>query len=103
MTDLRALIRDHGLRPVGDVLRLARAAYAAGAADAKPKRRRAGWPGYGSTEAEREVIRRVVEARESGQSLRAIAAMLDAEGVPSASGKPWTAQAISNIARRAAE
>lgn len=100
MTDLPAIIRSCGCRVTDGTIRVAEAAYAAGRADAEPKRRKAGWPAYGSTEAEREVIRRVVEAREAGQSLRAIAAMLDAEGIRSASGRPWTAQAVSNLVRR---
>lgn len=103
MTDLRALIRDHGARPLAAALRLAEAAYAAGVADATPKPGKPGRPLYGSTPAERKVIQRIGKARKAGKSLRSIAAELDAEGIRPPGGGLWSPQAISNLARRAAE
>ncbi|GAA4290915.1 recombinase family protein [Mycobacterium paraffinicum] len=45
----------------------------------------------------REVVARIVEARVGGASLRAIAAELTAEGVPSARGGKWEAATIKRV------
>ena len=103
MTDLRAMIRDRGYRITTGLLRLVEAAYAAGFADATPRPGKPGRPLYGSTPAERKVIARIGKARKAGNSLRAIAAELDAEGIRPPGGGWWSPQAITNLARRAGQ
>ena len=49
---------------------------------------------------EAPVVERIVALRASGATLRAIAATLNAEGVPARGGHGWNQMSISNIAKR---
>ncbi len=52
-------------------------------------------------EVEQPVISKILALRDQGKALRAIAAELNSEGVPSRSGKPWNPMTVSAIIHRA--
>lgn len=47
------------------------------------------------------VVERILSARAEGRSLRDVAALLEAEGLPAPKGGAWSAQTVANIARAA--
>jgi hypothetical protein len=53
---------------------------------------------FGARDGEAATIKRIAELR--GNSLRSIAAQLDAEGRATRSGKPWSAEAVRMILAR---
>ena len=57
---------------------------------------------YEDSPEEREVIRSIHSLHVSGVSLRSIAAILDAQRVPTRNGKPWCLSTIATICRRQA-
>ena len=44
-----------------------------------------------------DIVQRIVAARTGGTSIRGIAALLNADGVPTAKGKPWTGSTIQAV------
>lgn len=69
-----------------------------------------GAPAYGQSaidhelapnEQEQEVISKIKAMRDAGQSYRQIAASLNAEGIPTKTGKTWYPQTVSNVVSRA--
>lgn len=50
--------------------------------------------------AEQNVVRRILEERGAGLSLRRIASGLNADGIPSRDGGKWNAQTVKNVAGR---
>lgn len=100
MTDLPALIRQHGLDASGPVLDLARAAYAAGAADARPR------PGrrlYGRTDAELATLERIWAEHTAGQSFAEIARGLESDRVPTPAGSGrWGRGNVASLVKRLA-
>jgi site-specific DNA recombinase len=55
-----------------------------------------------SVASEAPIVERIRSRRAAGASLRAIVAELNADAVPTRTGKPWNAQTIANIEKRAA-
>lgn len=55
---------------------------------------------FGFHAAERASLVRISELRGEGKSFRAIVAVLNAEGIPTRSGKPWTFASVAKILRR---
>jgi hypothetical protein len=55
---------------------------------------------YGSTPAEASCVARILELRASGMGQLAIARALDAEGLRSRTGQPWSSSVIGTILRR---
>ena len=53
----------------------------------------------GAHAADRAVADRIIAAREAGRSYRAIAADLDADGVPTARGGKWQAASVRSVER----
>lgn len=53
-----------------------------------------------AVQAEAPVLKRIASLRSAGQSLRAIASTLNADRVPTRSGRPWNQETINAVIRR---